>query len=408
MKDVQLPNADSPGSADPSRRRFLQRSALGIAGLIGSTAIARAATEPDLPPAKPFPSHYSLARIHASPDRIIKETVGLRPFRESGPNLSVEKLGQKTIVHHYGHGGSGWSLSWGTGEEAVGKALQTGERHYAVLGCGVIGMTTATLLQRAGKQVRIYTKDRQPHVTSSMATGVWSPDSRICLEEYATPSFAKWWGETAARSFRAYQDRVGLANRPVEWVDSFAVSNTPWDERREEYENRPGPKFGHFGEEIRELVPGSWDVEPGTHPFAERYVRQGSRMIYNIPVYTQMIMDEFFRHGGRLEIQDFQSLEQIRSLPERTIVNCTGLGSQKLFGDQELVPVRGQLTFLVPQPEVRYQLSCEGGYIIPRQDGIVVGASENGRYGSTDLAPDRQQSLDAIAAIARTMDGLRT
>jgi hypothetical protein len=55
------------------------------------------------------------------------------------------------VIHHYGHGGSGWSLSWGSGYEAMHIALATGERNCAVIGCGAIGLTTAVLLARTGR-----------------------------------------------------------------------------------------------------------------------------------------------------------------------------------------------------------------------------------------------------------------
>ncbi len=96
-----------------------------------------------------------LPKIRLSPDRIIKETVGLRPYRLSGPRLEVEMLGQKTIIHNYGHGGSGFSLSWGSGQIAATHAAATGQREIAIIGCGIIGLTTARLLQEKGKTVTI-------------------------------------------------------------------------------------------------------------------------------------------------------------------------------------------------------------------------------------------------------------
>jgi len=69
-----------------------------------------------------------LPPLHASPDRITAITVCTRPFRAQGPRLDVEQVGQKTVIHNYGHGGSGWSLSWGSSGIAVQKALATGER----------------------------------------------------------------------------------------------------------------------------------------------------------------------------------------------------------------------------------------------------------------------------------------
>ena len=42
--------------------------------------------------------------------------------------MRADKADDKTIVHNYGHGGSGWSLSWGSSAIATGNALATGVR----------------------------------------------------------------------------------------------------------------------------------------------------------------------------------------------------------------------------------------------------------------------------------------
>jgi len=81
----------------------------------------------------------------------------------------VDQIGRRTIVHNYGHGGSSYSLSWGSSSVAVEKALATGERDIAVIGCGALGLTSALLLQRAGAHVTIYAKDLPPNVRSSLA-----------------------------------------------------------------------------------------------------------------------------------------------------------------------------------------------------------------------------------------------
>ena len=126
------------------------------------------------------------------------------------------------MIHHYGHGGSGWSLSWGSGYEAMQMALATGERDLAVIGCGAIGLTTAVLLARTGARVTIYAKDLPPFTRSSWATGVFTPDSRIALAEYATPEFKKSWNERARYSYRTYQSLLGLADQPVEYLDLYS------------------------------------------------------------------------------------------------------------------------------------------------------------------------------------------
>ena len=90
-----------------NRRRLLQSSMLG-------SALVSACTAPD--PAASLPA------IRARADRIFDIAVCLRPFRAAGPRLDSEWLGNTLVVHNYGHGGSGWSLSWGSSTIAVRNA----------------------------------------------------------------------------------------------------------------------------------------------------------------------------------------------------------------------------------------------------------------------------------------------
>lgn len=356
-----------------------------------------------------YPILGDLLPMRISQDRIVKETVGLRPFRKTGPNMSVERLGEKTIVHNYGHGGSGWSLSWGAGLEATEKAMATGADAYAVIGCGAVGMTSAVLLLRAGKRVTIYAKERHPNVTSSMATGVWSPDSRICLEEHATPAFGTWWAKTCRASFRMYQNCLGIPGDPIEWVDKYAVSDRPWDEVKAEREaKQEAPHFGHFSDYVKDLTPGMRDLDSRENPFREQYAKKGAGMIFNVSTYAHYLQSEILSLGGKIVTKEFHEPSDFAALPEKTVLNCTGLGAKALFKDKEMEPVRGQLTFLIPAVgTARYQFSNNDAYIIPRRDGLVVGANENGRYGSSDLAVDPAQSFDAVASLARSLSGMR-
>jgi D-amino-acid oxidase len=52
------------------------------------------------------------------PPPVIAVKVGLRPFRKSGVRLEREKLGDgRSIIHNYGHGGAGFTLSWACADE---------------------------------------------------------------------------------------------------------------------------------------------------------------------------------------------------------------------------------------------------------------------------------------------------
>ncbi len=79
-------------------------------------------------------------------------------------------------------------------------------------------------------------------------------------------------------------------------------------------------------------------------------------------------------------------------LPEKTLIHATGYGARALFRDETIVPVRGQIAWLIPQPEARYAVMYRGLYLLARRDGIVVqslGKGEMEGYGETDVRPDR-------------------
>ena len=111
----------------------------------------------------------NLAPIAFDPERIFRVTVCTRPFRAQGPRIEAERLGSKLLIHNYGHGGSGWSLSWGSAEAAISLVKPHAPKAIAVIGAGAIGLTTALQALRSGLKVTLYAKDRFPMVRSARA-----------------------------------------------------------------------------------------------------------------------------------------------------------------------------------------------------------------------------------------------
>ena len=353
--------------------------------------------------APPAPT-LNLVPLRASTDRITQITVCTRPFRAQGPRLDVEQIGQKIIVHNYGHGGSGWSLSCGSSGIAVQKAMAAGAQEIAVIGCGALGLTSGILAQRAGARVTIYAKDLPPNVRSSLASGLWTPDSRICLEEHATPEFKQLWAGMARQSFQTYQSLLGLPGNPVEFIDNYYVSDEPAGMRRRERPDDPRPKFANLQRElIADLIPQSQDFAPGSHPLGRHYLQRHSLMMFNISAYARLLMGDFVSAGGRIEIAEFHTPADFAKLREKVLINATGFGSRALFGDESIVPVRGQLARMIPQPDVNYGLYYRGVSFVPRRDGMVfqvVGDSDYYGYGDDTAMPDRAEAEHAVNTIA--------
>ncbi|HEX5683340.1 MAG TPA: FAD-dependent oxidoreductase [Ideonella sp.] len=388
------------------RRHFLRSGAAltSLSPLGAALANGEAAPAVTAGARPPFSAPGALAPVRARPDRLIDIAVCTRPFRPQGPRIEAERRHGRTIVHNYGHGGSGWSLSWGSAQAALPLILATREKHVAVVGCGAIGLTTARVAQRAGLRVRIYAKDRPPEVRSSAATGVWSPDSRICTEEHATPEFMPRWEAMARGSFKVYQSLLGLPGDPVEWRDGYVLSDLPFDQPLpppaiEDIE----PDYPDLESRIRDLWPRSQLLQPHQHPFAVPHVRRYTQMMFNLASYSRLLMDDFMRDGGEIEQREFAHPRQFASLKERTVVNATGYGARALFGDETIVPVRGQTARLIPQPEVNYNLIYRGHNLVmvSRREGVLVQAQGERDFGDDSTAPDRALSEAAVGRLAQ-------
>jgi D-amino-acid oxidase len=367
-----------------NRRKFLK-----VAGITTALGASVGFTSKGLESKTANFSNYTLAPINVSPSRVIRTIVGLRPYRPSGFVVRSERINNKTIIHNYGHGGAGITLSWGTAKLAVDLAKPTNQKRFAVLGCGVIGLSTARELQRNGFQVTIYAKELPPQTTSNIAGGLWLPTS-VYDKSKAQSNFLTQFDSACRISHRAFQDFVGN-DYGVKWMNEYSLGMPA--------ELLPSPDIYPNIKEHR---------DPKTF-FGFDYVNQFGTMIIEPPIYLNALLRDFYMAGGQLTVRSFESLKDITSLSEAVIMNCTGLGAGKLFNDSELEPVRGQLSILLPQPEIDYSYSGEVNgnfiYMIPRTDGIVLGGTfQHGNWSTDPSKEDSEMILSSHGVVAKSFD----
>lgn len=356
-----------------------------------------------------------LVPMRAHADQITDIKVCLRPFRPAGPRLDVERVGDKVVIHNYGHGGSGWSLSWGSADIAVGKAASLSPRRIAVVGCGVIGLTSALSAQRAGFDVTIYTRDMLPHTRSVRANGSWTPDSRIALTAPAGPQFAEVWEQMARYSWKTYRDYLGLPGNPIDFRDNYTLSDTPFEEGPEP-EGRTGPgdyastgmpratsEFATYGDRIRDIIPAPELLASQDNPFPVAYAQRAPMMMFNFGAYGHLLLSEFYQAGGKVVIREFHTPADMKSIAEPVIINCPGYAARDLWGDRTLIPVRGQTTWLPPQPDVMYGVEYKGAAALSKSDGLMIQAVDLNNVGEMEGVgnsfehADRAESEKAIA-----------
>lgn len=362
------------------RRRWLKVSAAALAGGWAGAC----ATRPGDPLGAP-PLWTPLRPVRVSRGRVIRVVAGLRPYRAEGFVVRAERLAGKLLVHNYGHGGGGVTLSWGTAEMAADLVTYGGrEGDVAVIGAGAVGLATARLLQRRGRKVTIYARDLPPNTTSNIAGAQWSPST---VSDDLDGPFGHRYERAARLAYRHFQNLVG-AGYGVRWIDNYFPR-----------ERDPGP--GGYSR-IGDLFPESEVLEGDEHPFPTRYVRRVATMFIEPHRYLGAVLRDFRIAGGRVVVGEIADLEQLAAVAEPVIVNCTGLGARDLFGDESLVPIKGQLVVLRPQPGIDY-LTVGGGrfrtrgsqYMFPRSDGILLGGTFE--TGVETLEPDPVESERILA-----------
>jgi len=149
-----------------------------------------------------------LPPVKVDQSRVIRTIAGLRPYRASGFVVRTEPLGDKRLVHNYGHGGAGITLSWGSSKLAADLGLSGHSGPVAVIGAGALGLTTARLVQEAGFPVTVYAKALPPDTTSNVAGGQIAPFGHF-NEDAVTPEWRRQFLAAMDYSWRRFQIMVG-------------------------------------------------------------------------------------------------------------------------------------------------------------------------------------------------------
>ncbi len=247
-----------------------RRSALKVLGGTVATALGASACEPSgkryvVDRTGQRGSQRRFVPVEVDRSRLVRSTVGLRPYRNSGFRLDSERLDGKQLIHCYGHGGGGMTLSWGTSNLAVGLiADHAPPQAVAVLGAGVIGLTTAILLQRLGYDVSIYAATAWPHTTSNASAATFFP-SHVVDATRVTPQFTNTFEAALRRSYHAFQRLTG-EHYGIRWMDSFSLGDGSATAEPPDFESQVQNRV--VGDTGRPL-------DKREHPFAAQAVSQG-------------------------------------------------------------------------------------------------------------------------------------
>ncbi len=308
---------------------------------------------------------------------------GLRPYRNKTYRLEEQPLGGgKFVVHNYGHGGAGITMSWGCAQEVAdivkGRFPNPAGKPVAVLGSGVMGLTAATwLAEKLQMNVTVYAKQFIPHTTSNVAGGQWAA-SKVAFLEEERDKFVR----ILRRSHAEHVSR-GIAYG-VSPRDNFSFDELP-----------------SFKEVPSDLVPRT---QLNQLPFAPMNPPgwKYSTLLVEPPIFLAKLQRELKKRGVKFVQREFFAAAHVRDLAQDIIINCTGAGSHAIWRDPDLTPIKGQLVLLPAQPRLQYLFSGTG-YVFPRADCTVIGGTEETSF--TDDNPDPQRCADMVAHLKKVFAG---
>ncbi len=250
----------------------------------------------------------------------------------------------------------------------------------AVVGGGVVGLTCALELARAGHRVRLHTADPLEATTSAVAAAIWFPYR-------AAPADAVLrWGATSLGVL------TGLAGDPATGVRL-----------------RPGTYVHRTPEPDLWWTPGVPDVRPATTAELPPGAPAGTRC--TLPVvdtgrYLPWLAAACASAGVRTVPGRVAALDEV---PGDVVVVATGLASGQLLGDDSCVPVQGQVVRLADPGVPGWVLDDDHPegltYVVPRGRDVVCGGTAV--EGATGTEPDPEVEAAILRRACALVPALR-
>ncbi|KAH8893459.1 FAD dependent oxidoreductase [Thozetella sp. PMI_491] len=256
-----------------------------------------------------------------------------------------------------------------------------------VLGSGIIGLASATLLVDAGYEVVVVARD-MPGDPAGLS---WASPSAGAIIQPG-PDLKPASRELQAESFKYYW---ALANRdPTSGVQIIPTKL---------YLDISPTEAGIWGETV---FPGYRNLKKDELPASVPFGVTMKACAANPTALLPWLKNSLEERGVKFIRFTVTSLEQLLELTNAdALVNATGLGARTLANDPNVVPVGGQTMFIRNKAHWDHIILRQGGaeytYAIPRllSGGVIVGGTR--KVGSVDTSVDTELKKDILRRINR-------
>nr|CAI5819956.1 unnamed protein product [Callosobruchus analis] len=251
--------------------------------------------------------------------------------------------------------------------------------NIAVLGGGVIGLTTAIELQKLYRNANIdlIAAGFQSDTTSSVAAGLFRPGTSFCGPN---EEITRRWITDAYRYWDDLRNSSEGALAGVTEVSGYLFSSKYPHIVRNHYLEKLVPLYRPATEQELKLCPGNW-----------KYGSFFTTIVTSCEYYLPWATNKFLEKGGKIQKHHIKDIASI-SKGYDVLVNCTGLGAKYLCNDNKLVAIRGQV-IKVEAPWIRtFFYGDYDTYIIPGFNSVTLGGCR--QYDSYDHTVNKYDSLN--------------
>jgi len=271
-------------------------------------------------------------------------------------------------------------------------------RSLAVVGGGVIGLAVARRAALDGWAVRVHRDDQRG--ASWVAGGMLAPHSEGWpgedrLLRLGLASLALWNQEGPGSFLDGLPDDVVTARESlVVAVDRADAADL----------KTVGEWLAAQGHPVT-LTNAARDVEP----LLAQGIRHGFRAETELAVDNRAVVDALAAHCERLGVQWALPLKDLAAAQADVTVIANGIDAPALWPGLSIRPVKGEVLRLrwrrgcmpMPQRVIRARVHGRQVYLVPRADGVVVGATqyEHGRDTAPAVTGVRELLDDACAVV---------
>lgn len=257
----------------------------------------------------------------------------------------------------------------------------------AVLGAGVIGLAVGVRLLEEVKDVSVtvFADLTGNETTSRGSGGLWQPYS---LGDTPGDLVLHWGRDTFQHLLGIFNSVVG-ATAGTQLVSGYQL----W----QVYE--PDPIWKDVAPSFRHLTARELATFPGSH---WTHGWKWTTVVTDMQMYMKYLLHRFVQAGGVLRKQTVNSLTELADYD--LMVNCGGLLAGKMFDDNKVVPVRGQV-MRVEAPWVKHYYNSDSQYyIIPNVDTVVLGGTtQKNNWDTTVSQEDKARIMENVCKMVPSL-----